>query len=98
MRFRVRALAVQSLLGGSWVVISGVISPLIWVISFVTLLITLLTTTHEPPSTSRGFNAWGGFLKFSVRRKSLQSVLRPWQTVDSGHDWAIVPGCLGFRL
>ena len=32
------------------VVISGVISPLIWVISIVTLLITLLNTTHEPPS------------------------------------------------
>ena len=28
------------LLGGSWAVISGVISPLIWVISIVTLLIT----------------------------------------------------------
>ena len=40
-----------SLLGGSWVVISRVISPLIWVISIVTLLITLLIATHEPPST-----------------------------------------------
>ena len=29
------------LLGGSWVVISGVVSPLIWVIIVVTLLITL---------------------------------------------------------
>ena len=29
-----------SLLGGSWVVISRAISPLIWVISIVTLLIT----------------------------------------------------------
>ena len=38
------------ILGGSWVVISGVISPLLWVISIVTLLITLLITTHEPPS------------------------------------------------
>ena len=35
-------------LGGSWVVISGAISPLIWVISIVTLLI----TTHEPPSSN----------------------------------------------
>ena len=33
------------------VVISGVISPLIWVISTVTLLITLLIITHEPPSS-----------------------------------------------
>ena len=39
-----------TLLGGSWIVISRVISPLIWVISIVTLLITLLITTHEPPS------------------------------------------------
>ena len=38
------------ILGGSWVVISGVIRPLIWVISIVTLLITLLITTHEPPA------------------------------------------------
>ena len=28
----------------------GVISPLIWVITIVTLLITPLITTHEPPS------------------------------------------------
>ena len=41
----------RALLGGSWVVISGLISPLIWVISIVTLLITPLITTHEPPST-----------------------------------------------
>ena len=32
---------VRRLLGGSWVVISRVLSPLIWVISIVTLLITL---------------------------------------------------------
>ena len=42
-----------SLLGGSWVVISGVISPLIWVITIVTLLITPLKTTHEPPSSAK---------------------------------------------
>ena len=41
----------EGLLGGSWLVISGVISPLIWVIIFVTLLITPLITAHEPPST-----------------------------------------------
>ena len=33
---------------GSYV--SGVISPLIWVITIVTLLITPLITTHGPPS------------------------------------------------
>ena len=42
----------QSLLGGSGVVISGVISLLIWVIGIVSLLITPLMTTHEPPSSS----------------------------------------------
>ena len=36
--------------GGSWVVISGVISSLVWLIIIVTLLITPLITTHEPPS------------------------------------------------
>ena len=41
---------VRLLLGGSWVVISGVISPLIRVIVIVTILITPLITTHEPPS------------------------------------------------
>ena len=35
------------MLGGSWLVISSVISPLIWM---VTLLIAPLITTHEPPS------------------------------------------------
>ena len=38
------------MLEGSWVVISRVISPLLWVITTVTLLITPLITTHEPPS------------------------------------------------
>ena len=44
------------LLGGSGVVISGVISPLIRVISIVTLVVTLLITTHEPPSRLRKMN------------------------------------------
>ena len=56
------------LLGGSGVVISGVIgvplrvrgdiSPLIWVISIVTLLITLLITTHEPLSSRQVPASW----------------------------------------
>ena len=41
----------RELLGGSGVVISGVTSPLIWIVSIVTTLITLLISTHEPPST-----------------------------------------------
>ena len=40
--------------GGSWVVVSRVISPLIWVRSIVILFLTLLITTHEPPSTLVG--------------------------------------------
>ena len=39
-----------SLLGGPCVVMSGVISPLIQIISIVTVLITPLITTHKPPS------------------------------------------------
>ena len=37
----------SSQLGGSWVVISGVISPLVWVIIMVTLLITPCITTQK---------------------------------------------------
>ena len=48
--FRATCYKALGLLGGSWVVISGVISPLIWVIAIVILLIILLITTHEPPS------------------------------------------------
>ena len=44
------------ILGGSWVVISGVISPLIWVITLVTRNITPLTTTPEPPSRRAASN------------------------------------------
>ena len=43
--------AVNGILGGSCLVIIGVISPLISVITMVILLITLLITSHEPPST-----------------------------------------------
>ena len=38
-------------LGGSWLTISGVISPLIWVTSIVTLPVPPLITTHKPPQT-----------------------------------------------
>ena len=51
----------STLLGGSGVVISGVKSPRIWVKSIVTLIITLLITTHEPPS--RGvFQLWAAMV------------------------------------
>ena len=48
---------------GSWVVISGVIRPLVWVISIETLLITLLITTHEPPNRI----LWGSRLRDPVQ-------------------------------
>ena len=38
------------LLGGSWVVISGVISKVTIVITHIRELVTVLITTHEPPS------------------------------------------------
>ena len=41
-----------ALLGGSWVVIRGVISPIIWVITIVTLLKAPIINTHEPPSNA----------------------------------------------
>ena len=47
----------EILLGGSWAVISMVISLLIWVITIVTLLITPLITTHDPPSTGSPLEA-----------------------------------------
>ena len=53
------------------VVVSRVISPLIWVISIVTLLITTLITTHEPPSKALHeiMHALHGWLDSRARRK-----------------------------
>ena len=50
-----------ALLGGSWVVISGVISRVTIVITQIRGLITPLITTHEPPSRLGrvGFEFWG---------------------------------------
>ena len=55
------------LLGGSWVVISGVISKVTIVITHTRGLITILITTHEPPSNGshgkgfRDLGFWGIF-------------------------------------
>ena len=43
------------LLGGSWVVISGVISRVTIVVTHMRRLITPLITTHEPPSRVSGY-------------------------------------------
>ena len=50
MSCRVGSSFVSNILEGSWVVISGVVSSLIWVRTVVALLTTPLITTHEPPS------------------------------------------------
>ena len=47
------ALAPESLLGGSWVVMSNVVGRITIVITYIRELITPLITTHEPPSTTR---------------------------------------------
>ena len=41
----------MTVLGGSWDLVSKVISTLIGVISIVTLFITSLTKSHDPPSS-----------------------------------------------
>ena len=41
----------SSLLGGSWVVVSGVISRVTIAITYIRGVITPLMTTHEPPSS-----------------------------------------------
>ena len=48
-----------SLLGGSWVVISGVTSRVTVVIIHIKGLITPLITTHEPPSSLPTFSERG---------------------------------------
>ena len=50
------------ILGGSWVVISGVISRVTITITHISGLITPLITTHEPPSM--------GFLSLRVRTRA----------------------------
>ena len=47
------------ILGGSWVVINGTISPLIWVITTITLLITPLIAAHDPLSRGSGDRVLG---------------------------------------
>ena len=64
-RFRVRinkGTVQGSILGGSWVVISGVTSKVTIIITHIRALITPLITTHEPPSKGRfhGFRVQGG--------------------------------------
>ena len=48
----------RGILGGSWDLITRVISTLIGVISIVTLLIRLVTKSHDPLSRVKGFDFW----------------------------------------
>ena len=68
------------LLGGSCLVITGVISPLIWAITIATILITPLITTHEPPSIQfpiviNLFPDNDRFLRVQVTPKALHALL-----------------------
>ena len=69
-------------LGGSWVVISGVISPLIWFSTIVTLLITPLITTHEPPRKKCAE------VYTPVRTFALIAMLSSWQWRHVGDGWS----------
>ena len=60
-------------LGGSWVVISRVITPLIWVQNYSrTLLIAPLITTHDPSSRDgiQGLGTKSGYGSFSLKSSS----------------------------
>ena len=52
--------AFQGLLGGSWVVTSGVISKVTIVVTHIRRLIAILITTHEPPSRAEGLTGFLG--------------------------------------
>ena len=58
----------RPLIGGSWLVIRGVISKVTIVITHIRGLITLLITTHEPPSTLPAFS-WGLLLHSALQKK-----------------------------
>ena len=62
------------LLGGSWVVISGGISPQMWVIFIVALLITPLIATLEPPSKALQVLSEPG----SLSREALHMAFSTW--------------------
>ena len=95
-----------SLLGGSWVAISGVVSPLIWPISRVTLLITPLMPIHEPPSSPESLDPKPKFLTpsqgFQILRCEDQtfrthgSVHCTWKALSLPDSWCL--GVLVFRF
>ena len=72
----------SNLLGGSWVVISGVISRVTILITHIRGLITLLRTTHEPPSIvfapqGTPTHVWAGMGSHGASRLSCFSETAP---------------------
>ena len=75
-RTRLHLQGPRPLLGGSWLVISGVIIRITIVLTHFRALIDLLITTHEPPSTptTRNEGVWvsgfrvSGFRQIQVLR------------------------------
>ena len=76
------------LLGGSWVVISGVISRVTMVITHIRGLITLLITTHEPPSGA-------GLGDFGVRGSEFSMWAVLYTRVPLGSFYIRVPYSIG---
>ena len=61
----------HNILGGSWDLVSKVISTLIGVISIVTLIITLVTTSHDPLSSEWWLATTQPFLQGDFRHSPL---------------------------
>ena len=59
------------------VVLSRVISPLIWVICIAILLITLLIATHEPPSKSEASYVYASRERKRAWRQLLERMIAP---------------------
>ena len=68
--------SVSRVLGGSWVVVSGVISPLFWVVSMITVLITPLITIHEHLRRLRDM-IFSFSLRLTCRSHELEKGLKP---------------------
>ena len=71
--------SILGLLGGSWVVISRVISGVTILITHIRGLITLLITTHEPPSRPSNYPLiYAKFPQLRAIRTLLKGPLGSW--------------------
>ena len=66
----------RSMLGGSWLVISGVTSRVTRVITHIEGLKTPLITSHEPPSGCRGSGRSGQPKRWDSRKDGVDEALR----------------------